>query len=764
MSSADTVSTFDWNWRHRPLFWFALAVAAVLAVWKPDFAAKNDVSRFISPSAPGVYVGGRVDSEIEVREDAFGSESLVFVLAAQKFWKDSSGAGQKVSGKVRVSMRGSPDIRYGDVVALSGELRAPRGLRNPGGFDQKAWLARQGIRSLLNAGKGDRFKILERGKGNPLLAGIVNFKAACLDRLRRDFSDRDAAVLAALFFGVRSDIDDAVKDRFLRTGTLHLLAVSGFNVGFVLAAVFFLLAPFHVRRPVRLAVGLAAAWLYVLLVGPQSPVFRAGVMATVWLLGEILGRRSDPLNSLGLSALILWALRPLELFDPGFQLSYAAVIGIVIAVPRLAPRPELFPGETLTFTEKLAREGQLLFWTSCAAQAATLPISVAHFYVVTPWSVFANVPAGFLVFALFMAGAVQMAVSALIPFLAAPAAWIVKGLLALLLGILSGFERLPLAMWTTGRLSWLIWLLLAAACLIFLFSTEKTPVFRVAVFALAAALCFGAQNFWRSLDRSFEATFLDVGQGDAIHLRFPDGTNWLVDAGQGRAPDMGRAVLVPYFRHEGIRRLDSVAITHPQEDHIGGFSSVVDEIPITEYVDPGVPYDSAHYRRILAALKRRHVPIVAVQTGDESELPGGMRVTVLGSGPPPGAENINDASIVLRFTHPSGGLVLTGDAGERAFARINASGRPVRADVLKVPHHGAKPGREERLFLSRVKPSVSVISSGERNRYGHPSKEALDALEAIPNNRTYRTDRSGAVRAVFDETGVRFLDGPAAFA
>jgi competence protein ComEC len=309
-----------------------------------------------------------------------------------------------------------------------------------------------------------------------------------------------------------------------------------------------------------------------------------------------------------------------------------------------------------------------------------------------------------------------------------------------------------------------LWLPLAAASAFFIFYPKKSAAFRAAALLFSAVACFAVQDGLRALDRSFRVTFLDVGQGDAIHLRFPDGTNWLVDAGKGSAPDMGRAVLIPYFRHEGVRRLDSVVITHPQEDHLGGLESLLEEMPVGEYVDPGAPYVSGRYRKLLADLKARRVPRVAVKAGEEARFEGGIRTTVLSAGMPPDAKNINDASIVLKIDHPAGTLVLTGDAGEAAFARINASAPKIHADLLKVPHHGAKPGPEARAFLAASAPSAAVISVGERNRYGHPSAEALAALKAVPGSRVYRTDRSGAVRALFGPGGIRILDGPEAFA
>ncbi len=312
-----------------PLFWIAaLVLAAIFAFAGASgpgaFAGAMDPARLLSGKSRPVTLGGVVASDIDERESAYGVRRISFVLDARRVWL-SAEESRNVRGRVRVLWSGPAiEPRYGDEIVVEGELAAPRGVRNPGGFDERLYLAGRNIHGVFFAGRHSRAKCLRGGQGSPVTAFTLKARRTFLRLLSDGFEGENAAFLKALYFGDRSGLGEDLKDLFLKTGTLHILAVSGFNIGFLAALLFGLMRPLRLPKNARLGAVLAGIWAYCLVVGWQAPVLRASIMASIYLIGEMIGRKGNLLNSLGLAALIILAFCPMQAFDAGFQLSFSA--------------------------------------------------------------------------------------------------------------------------------------------------------------------------------------------------------------------------------------------------------------------------------------------------------------------------------------------------------------------------------------------------------------------------------------------------------
>ncbi len=255
---------------------------------------------------------------------------------------------------------------------------------------------------------------------------------------------------------------------------------------------------------------------------------------------------------------------------------------------------------------------------------------------------------------------------------------------------------------------------------------------------------------WHDAAGALTVTVLDVGQGDSILVQAPSGRTMLVDGG-GRAGkstrgyDVGREVVTPALMARGVRKIDVLVITHPDEDHIGGLQAVVEAVPVRMALDPMIPGASETYDELRAALRERKIPVFRAREGQRINLGDGIYADVLNPPEPLLVTDSmdNDNSVVLRVVDGDLSVLLTADVDEAGAARLAAMGDRIRSTFLKVPHHGsANPARTP--FFKVVHPRVAVISVGAGNPYGHPSRETLRELEAV-GAKIFRTDEDGAV-------------------
>jgi competence protein ComEC len=472
---------------------------------------------------------------------------------------------------------------------------------------------------------------------------------------------------------------------------------------------------------------LVAIAAYVLAVGGQPSVVRAGVAGGLACLAWICARERDRWWFLLLGAFCLLAWSPYNLLDPGFQLSFAAVAAIFVLVPRFLQKLEGYP-----LPPRLAP----VVAVSAACGLATAPILLVQFGRVPVYSVAANALAAAAVPPLLGLALSASLLHPLAPGAAQLVAWLAgwcAAWLALVARLVAGLphpqldgqEALLAGVLTTGGL--LAWRLRRRA--------SRTALAAVLVSCLAfwAAWPLLAPTPSWSPPIGLRATFLDVGQGDATLLETAAGAV-LVDEGPPTADVAG------VLRRRGLRSLAALVLTHPQRDHIGGAEEVVRRLRVGMVVYPALAVSSPEERRVLAEARERGVAIEVARAGEEYRL-GRLRLHVLWpQGPGSRKQDPNENAIVLRASYGATDLLLTADAESEVTARLPLA--PV--EVLKVAHHGSRDAGLP-LLLQRLRPQVAVISVGRANDYGHPSPSTLAALAAVPGLRLYRTDQDGEV-------------------
>ncbi|MFN2382771.1 MAG: ComEC/Rec2 family competence protein [Gemmatimonadota bacterium] len=689
-------------------------------------------------------------------------EGEVRVTAVRTLESGESGGSGESSGSGRWSARGVTGecapachdvaVRWlgrGDAAPIAGArwrvrgqlvaepLRAPPGSRFPP----------PGLAPGSRRGALDQVRVLARRE--PRLPLLVSAGDHLRRRIRVRFGPALAPLVAALLLGDRGELDPALNDAFATTGTIHILSVSGLHVGFLAGLLSFCLGLAGAAPRQRAVAAIAILAGYTALTGASAPVVRSAIMCGGVLWAAAGERRTSLWQVWGAAAVALLAWRPLDLFDLGFILSFGALAGLLAAT---APLEEL-----LGAAQRRDASLPALAWRAIAANGvatvastlATLPIQAAAFGWIAPVGLLANpvavpVSAAGLPLAWLALTADALGVGVLSGPLTRAAAVALGGLGAVVadLGTRAG-------VWVPGPGGWLLGAVLLGTGAVAL--ARHRPGRGCGVAAAGLALVLAA----RPADPPrWEVVWLDVGQGDAIVIHFPDGAAWLVDAGPADDwGDAGRRVILPYLRRRGVGELERLVTTHPHLDHVGGAASVVRGVRVRRWASGGFVDDSPAYLDLLAARGPAGAPTVERLAAGDRLRQGNVAIDILHPAPgwiaadPYGSRiSINDGSVIMLLSRGPCRLLLTGDAGapvERAL--VVALRDSLRAGLLHAGHHGSRHGTT-RAFLARVQPAQAIASAGRANRHGHPHAETIARLEDA-GARLWRTDRLGSIRA-----------------
>jgi competence protein ComEC len=735
---------------------------------------------------------------------------------------------QAVEGGLRLSLYAPANatmtpLGCGDLVTVTATIKPPERYRDPGVWDSPSWLLSQGI-GIIGSTKSEKLHV-DAHRGQRSLAGLQHtLQTAASDRLvqfadmplRRalpawlTLSREDAAMLSAMVTGDRSYLGSGLRTPFERTGSFHLLVVSGLHLGIFAAFVFGIGHRLRIARLPLTAITLSASFAYALITGFGQPVQRAFAMLALYLIGRLLYRDRGRLNSLGFAALCLLVLDPHALFDAGLQmtlLTVVAVAGIAIPVmertsapfliasrfinaigmdaafePRLAqfrvtlrllgehleplishrPRRTRFAQNALA----LAIRWALLFFDLCLVSASielvmALPMA-AYFHRVTTSGLFVNILIVPVLTLLLPAALITMLALLASPHIAWLPATVTAGLLHAVLIVVRISSAWRMSEWrlpgptvattlvSLALLVFTVWIVRARIRL-------ALPMGAAAL--VAATICILAPHSMTRRSGALEVSAIDVGQGDSIFVVSPDGRTMLVDAGgpaggsthQGNF-DIGENVVSPYLWSRHVHRLDIVALTHAHSDHMGGMAAVLRNFrPRELWVGHNPPIPA--YQQLLSEAASLGIRVRSFSAGDTMPF-GDVAITVLAPAPDylPGDSASNNDSLVLHLSYAGHSALLEGDAeapSETAMLSLPAS--DLSSDLLKVGHHGSKTSTLPP-FLARVAPHFAVISVGPFNSYHHPRWETLDKLQE-EGARTWRTDLLGVSTFYLDGTG-----------
>ncbi len=717
----------------------------------------DGIERFIR-NRQNVILSGTV-AELPSRT----TRSVRFVIEAESLTVD--GLRRRAVGGVLVSLWSDrvdaalPDsLTYGRRVTVAGELAEAGTARNPGEFDLRNYLHLHNIGARLFADRLDRSSLGAPASGNLLAAIVFPVRASASSRLDRLIGGEEGEFLKGLLIGERGNIPAEVKTSFINAGVMHIIAVSGLHVAIVTLMLFFLLQ--IVRIPEKTRIVMTAAFLvyYIYLTGAAPSVSRSVIMAIVFLGAKLFQRRSDMINTLACSALLLLLVDAKQLFQPGFQLSFVAVFSLITLYPRVVIWKNYLPRRL-----KESRVANALFAAvavSIAAGIGTLPFTSVYFGKISLVSFAANIVVVPLSNVILGLGMLTVSLAYGWEWGAGIYAAVTSFLTWLLLKVVDVFGKAPFA-YVDSHFTILSSMLFYGGVWV-AFNLHRRIIRKwIVLLPLAAAdLWLGAGLFRSTEGGTMRVTFMDVGQGDAIVVEFPDGKTLLVDAGPRTfSSDAGSRFVQPFLRYSGIRQLDAVILTHPHSDHLGGIPFVLRNCRVGEVLDAATDSRSALMAEYLRCVDSLKIPRKILRAGMVLKEFGGARLFVLHPGGSfvrragRGNSGFNNQSVVMKLCYGETSILLPGDIEQDAEASLVKSYGPfLRADILKIGHHGGATSSGQ-AFSELIHPAEAVISVGVNNKFGHPSPAVLRRL-AMDSCSTVRTDESGAV--VFESDGRRW--------
>lgn len=702
-----------------------------------------------------------------------GNTASVFQFSTSKL--QMNGASIEASGKALVNVFRYPEYHYGDILRITGNLETPS---QSDDFNYKDYLARQGIYTIINY---PRIEILDIDKGLKPLAWIYSLRNRLSQSLSQALPEPQASLAQGILLGMRGNIPYSLNQAFSRTGTAHVLAISGINItiviGMLLAAGIWL---FGKRYSIYIWLALLVIWLYTLLTGMNPPVVRGAIMGSLFLLAEFLGRQSSAITALTFAAAVMVGVEPQVLWDASFQLSFLAMAGLIFISPHLQAWSRKGVMAAAGKKGTAASLGNFIvdsFAVTLAAMLATWPIIAYYFHIVS----FVGLPATFFaVLALpgiIITSGLVAGVGLIAPILAQVIGWASWFFISYFMLVVRAFDAVPFSSIRLENIeAWQILLyyaMLAVIAAAIYYRNQIAGLFRLTVSKISpwitkasgffskvpkkwvlSPLLITAIFIWIAIlntpDDKLHVSILDVGQGDAILIQTPSHQNILIDGGPSpRSIDLELSKKLPFWD----RTFDLVILTEPQADHMTGLTEVLRNYKVQQVFEPDIPYDSTTYQQWLSLVESEEVVHKIAHAGQQIELGDGIKVDVLH---PPSpllqgtSDDVNNNSLSLRLSWNSVSFLFTSDISKEAEWYLIAQRANLKSTVLKVAHHGSLTSTSEQ-FLAAVNPEIAVVSVGTDNRFALPRAEVVDRLVTrVGSDRLYFTSTQGTIEFITD--------------
>jgi len=661
---------------------------------------------------------------------------------------------KNINNKVLINIYGKTNnknkIHIGDEIEVSGYLKKPYEATNPGQFDYQKYLRNKNIFTVLsvnlyetrNDTRKEYYKVLSPPKDYKWILSqkIETFRTKIINENKKYIPSPKLEVLEGMVFGDYAvPAPNEIKQDFIKSGLLHLLAASGMNVGFIFGAWFFIASLLKLPYRLKMGIGGGLILIYSAMTGFPPSIVRALIMAEFLILAKFLDRKADNTIVLTFVCALMLLYNPMYIQNVSFQLSFLTTFGLLLCTEPLIKKLYPIP-ETISATILVPFIAQL--WAS--------PIQVYYFNNVSLYSIPANIlvvpftaavtflgfTASFLTFVPIVGGYICH----IFDKLAEP-------LVSAIIYISSFISKLPHALYNLptpqipAMLAFYLFIIFITFAIKQNFSSKKLNL--SALIMAIALIIFSVQG---TFDRELKITIFDVGQGDAIFIQTPDKKNILMDTGTNGYYSPAQRVLLSYFRHYGIKKLDLLILSHPDSDHIGGAEDILAGIKVEKIIHNGLYSKTKTSKKLKKIISSKNIKNEIMKDGDKINIDKNIDLTIIRDNGQRGKayeKRKNEDCLMLYIDYKSFSALLMADAEADSLHQLKKHIKK-QINILKIGHHGSYNAINEEM-LNLYHPEVAVISVGKAGyRYGHPNKQVMQEL-AENNIQTLRTDKDFAV-------------------
>lgn len=650
-----------------------------------------------------------------------------------------------IDEKLILAIYEETDIDLGDKVLTNIEIKEPNTNTNPKLFNYKLYLESKNIFATSSSKKAN-IEILSKSNLNYFEQLSIKIKDEISSVLDKSLTKENSSIIKSIILGDDSFLSEEYINSFRKLGLSHILAVSGLHIGIIFGFLIYVLDLLKVHRKISMVISIIIIWIYACLIGFPASVLRASIMFSFLIIGKLVHKRYDSLNTLSLTGLILLIYRPLWVFSVGFQLSFIATFTILLFLP--------YMNRIINIKNKKIKTALVIVLT---AQIGVLPISMYYFNELQTLSLIANliiapiltigIITGFLI---ILTSLISIKISIIIGFFGN----IILNTSNSITNTLVELTSLNISIKSPSYIEIVFYYLALFVILRIIDIREMDKCFQNCIYInFLVAIVIGI--FINSSQDNISLEFIDVGQGDACLVRLKD-KNILIDTGGNIFGDfdIGENILLPYLKKTGVKTLDAVFLSHFHADHVKGLIPLFENIDIKDIFIGYESLENPLYEEIIKSSKENDVTVNLVTIRNGVNLDKTSSIEVLH--PPKdtkGYEGENDKSLVFVLKVYNREVLFTGDIEQKSEDYIVKNNDKRKVDVIKVPHHGSKTSSKKEL-IEHFDPKVAIIQLG-KNNFGHPNQ---DVLKRYSDNKTkvLRNDISGLIKVEITKENMNF--------
>lgn len=789
----------------RPVFWILLAfvlgeviavfdlniavpciVLAIIVIRKIIIKAYEDMGAFVVIFFTLIMGFMLMSNEITTRNHIYDLKENTVIVQGKIYKIENTAFGTNIylkgveveNGEKSVSVKRIfvntekiPNVKIGNIIKVRGKLRQFEEAANKGNLDSKKYYLSLGFYGKIEAGTIEVINSEYSG----IRQGLYELRMEIIERLEKLCSDNKGifsiinnknGIIGAIILGDKTDLDSDIKELYSVSGIAHILAISGLHISFIGMAIYRLL-----RRRFRFLFSAAVSIPVVLSFGIMSgfgiSTIRAIIMFILKIIGEVLGRKYDAITAISLAGLVLLVQNPFVVCNSGFQMSFGAIIAIVLILPIVE--------EILNTDNKIIKVLSANFTISLVMN----PILAWNYYELPTFSFLLNIVVVPLMSVVIVSSIVGIFCSCIMFGFGKAVIFPGCGILELYTFLCNIINKSSVASIVVGQPKVTIIIVYYAILLVVLFGLKniRTKYTRAekerniikketglvlekkakkerrikgqnVKLRLACIVGFLLLNclIYYIPNPGFYITFINVGQGDGILIHGDNGTKVMVDGGSTSEKQVAKNCIVPYLKAEGIGTIDYSIITHTDKDHISGILEILENnnsnrIRIKNLVMPDINMKDDTYNELIEKAKLKKINVLYIKKGDTLSL-GKTKIKCIYPETTTTASDKNDYCTVLSVKNKTSKILLTGDISKEIEEKIKDDIEE-NYTVLKVAHHGSNYSSSEK-FLKKVNPKYSIISVGKNNSYGHPGNETMERLRK-QGGVIYRTDEKGGI-------------------